>query len=73
MHPFMDGHHMFYIYGILIIVITYSHTIPSLMKNKHGIRAGLGLTPLQEGQGGGREREEVEREVVDKNIVLSLL
>jgi hypothetical protein len=56
----MDGHHMFYIYGILIIVITYSHTISSLMKNKHSIREGLGLTPSQEGQGGGRERE-VER------------
>ena len=51
---------MFYIYGILIILITYSHTISFLMKNKQSIKEGLGLTPSQEGQGGGRERE-VER------------
>ena len=25
-HPFMDGHHMFYIYGTLIILIIYPHT-----------------------------------------------
>ena len=44
-HPFMDGHHMFHIYGTLIIVIIYSYTISSLMKDQHGIRGGLGLTP----------------------------
>jgi hypothetical protein len=50
-HPFMDGHHMFYIYGTLIIVIIYTHAISYLMKNQHGIKAGLGLTPSEEGQG----------------------
>jgi hypothetical protein len=25
MHPFMDGHHIFYIYGTLIIVIIHIH------------------------------------------------
>ena len=36
MNPFMDGHHMFYIYGTVIIVIIYSYIISSLMKNQQG-------------------------------------
>ena len=54
-HPFMDGHHMFSIYGTLIIVIVHRSYINLryylIYKNQHGIRTGLGLTPSWEGPG----------------------
>jgi hypothetical protein len=46
MHPFMDGHYMFYIYGTLIIVIIYSYTISSLMKKKTWYQSSTRINSL---------------------------